>query len=73
MTRNITLSADDELIRRARDKAAREATTLNAVFRHWLERYVRSETAAQEYERLMAQLDHVEAGGTFDRDAMNAR
>jgi hypothetical protein len=67
------LSADDELIRRAREKAGREARTLNAVFRHWLERYVRSETAVQEYERLMAQLDHVESGGALDRDTMNAR
>lgn len=73
MTRNITLSADEELLRKAREKASREATTLNAVFRRWLDRYVRSDTAADGYERLMSELGHVEAGARFDRDQLNAR
>jgi hypothetical protein len=36
MLKNITLSADEELIRKAREKAQKEHTTLNASFRQWL-------------------------------------
>jgi plasmid stability protein len=57
--KNITLSADDDLIERARLRAAREKKTLNAAFRDWLERYARAETGRQEYEHLMKSLGHV--------------
>lgn len=70
---NITLSADENLIRRAREKAQRRATTLNAEFRAWLDRYVGRSRAAGDYETLMAQLGGGRAGGKFTRDEMNAR
>jgi hypothetical protein len=38
--RNVTLSADEQLLERARKKAALEHTTLNERFRRWLEQYV---------------------------------
>jgi hypothetical protein len=37
MLKNITLRAEENLIRRARERAAAENTTLNAEFRRWLE------------------------------------
>lgn len=37
--KNITLSADADLIEQARERARREHTTLNAQFRLWLEEY----------------------------------
>lgn len=37
--RNITLSADENLIDRARRRAESENTTLNNAFRSWLEQY----------------------------------
>jgi len=43
--RNITMSADDQLIDRARKKAARENTTLNERLRRWLEQYVGQRSA----------------------------
>ena len=43
---NITLSADKDLIERARLRAAREKTTLNAAFRDWLDRYAGRETGS---------------------------
>lgn len=39
--KNITLSADENLIAAARDMAANEGTTLNARFREWLESHGR--------------------------------
>jgi len=35
--KNITLSADESLIKAARERAMEENTTLNAQFRLWLE------------------------------------
>ena len=37
--KNITLSADETLIQRARLVARARETTLNAAFREWLEQY----------------------------------
>ena len=37
--RNITLSAEAELIDRARHRAESENTTLNSAFRGWLQQY----------------------------------
>jgi len=73
MTRNITLSADDSLIARARELAASRHQSLNQVFREWLERYVAEANAAENYRDLMDQLSNVEAGAHFDRDSMNER
>ncbi len=39
MLKNITLSADEALIREARRQAALQNTSLNALFREWLEQY----------------------------------
>jgi hypothetical protein len=36
MRKNVTLSAEESLIERARDKARKQRTTLNALFREWL-------------------------------------
>ena len=76
--KNITLSADDELIEAAREKAKRNKTTLNSEFRLWLKRYTASSKSAdrktQEYRRLMTALSDVSSGGKhFTREEMNER
>ncbi|MEM8899805.1 MAG: hypothetical protein AAGC85_16945 [Bacteroidota bacterium] len=73
MSKNITLSADAELIQRAREKARREKTSLNQRFREWLAKYVQSEKAAGSYSNLMEELAHVSPGKTFSRDELNER
>ncbi len=73
MSKNITLNADEKLIKRAREKARRENTTLNERFRQWLQRYVSSNDTVADYEQLMDKLNYTKAGGRFDRDAMNER
>ncbi len=70
--RNVTLSADDQLIDRARKKAVREHTTLNARFRQWLAQYV-GDAGGGEYRKLMKELKHVQAGHKFSRDELNER
>lgn len=73
MLRNITLSVEESTIAQARRRAAAENTTINELFRAWLERYVAQPLAADQYEALMARLDYVEAGRKFTREEMNER
>ena len=71
--KNITLSADDELIERARLVARSQHKTLNVAFREWLLHFTRQAGDVQEFEALMKQLRHVNAGRRFSRDEMNER
>ncbi len=71
--KNITLSADSDLIERARARARSQKKALNAAFREWLERYAGNGTTAADYNQLMNELRHVQAGRKFSRDEMNSR
>ena len=73
MVKNITLSADEALLRRARETAAREKRSLNSAFREWLARYAVAGVAAEDYEQLMRRLDYARAGGSFTREERNER
>ena len=72
--KNITFSADEKLIAKAREKARREKTTLNNRFREWLERYAKNkEKRAEEYEKLMDRLSNVQVSRKYTREEMNER
>jgi hypothetical protein len=71
--KNVTLSADEELIEQARLVARAQHKTLNAAFREWLLQYTAQAGAGQEVDSLMKRLRHVNAGGHFTRDEMNER
>ncbi len=79
MLKNITFSADETLIREARRQAALQNTTLNQLFREWLERYVvqqdseARQQAIARYDALMRRLAHVNAGRKFTREELNER
>ncbi len=73
MIKNITLSSDDALLQQARRRANAENTTLNELFRRWLEQYVTQPAAADQYAVLMTHLTHVQAGRAFNREEMNER
>ncbi|MBU2601682.1 MAG: hypothetical protein KKA32_05875 [Actinobacteria bacterium] len=73
MLRNVTLSADEELIALAREKAARQGTTLNSQFRVWLHAYIDQEQASCGYRELMRELAYARPGRRFTRDELNAR
>ncbi|MCG8603818.1 hypothetical protein MJD09_02320 [bacterium] len=73
MLKNITLSAESSLIQKAREKATRESTTLNAVFRQWLLRYVNSDKKTTDFDALMQSLEYARAAKIFGRDDMNER
>jgi hypothetical protein len=71
--KNLTFSADEDLIERARSIARSQKRTLNAAFREWLMEFTASEGDARSYDALMKNLRAVDAGGPFSRDAMNER
>src|SRR3990172_4776974 len=73
MLKNITFSAEEDLIKRARERAAAERTTLNEEFRRWLEKYVERPETAEAFAGLMEHFDYIRPGGSFRRYEMNER
>jgi predicted transcriptional regulator len=71
--KNITLSADEDLIERARMIAREQRRTLNEAFREWLAHFTQSAGEAQEFDSLMQRLQHVDAGRRFSREELNER
>jgi hypothetical protein len=71
--RNITLSAEDWLIERARLVAQSRHTTLNTAFREWMRQYAGADLADERYQAVMEGLKGVDAGRKFTRDEMNER
>lgn len=71
--KNITLSAEESVIKRARQRARLEHTTINAMFRHWLASYANRDKASTDYQALMDELSYAQAGQIFTRDELNER
>ena len=72
--KNITLSADGELIDAARRRATLERTTLNAQFRLWLSDYVGRERQASIAVAVMDEVQgKMRVGRKLNRDEMNER
>jgi len=71
--KNITLSADEDLIERARLIAREQRRTLNDAFREWLTQFSQSAGDAQGFDALMKRMRHVNAGRRFSRDELNER
>ena len=62
--KNVTFSADEQLIERAREKAKRDHKTLNTAFREWLERYAGSADRARDFDQVMDRLSGVRFPGS---------
>lgn len=73
--RNITFSAEDEMIEAARERAQREKTTLNEEFRRWLAEYANQELRVEEAMRIIDEVRlYAGTGGRrFSHDEMNER
>ena len=71
--KNITLSADEDLIERARAIARAQHKTLNAAFRECLAQFTASAGDAQSFDSLMKRMKHIDAGRQFSREEMNER
>jgi hypothetical protein len=71
--KNVTLSAEEVLIQKARSVARQRATSLNELFRAWLRDLTRQSGQTQNYDRLMERLDSRRSGRAFSREEMNER
>lgn len=72
--KNITLSADEELIEAARQRARAENTTLNEQFRVWLADYARREQQAEKAMAVVRELrGKLRVGRKLTREEMNER
>jgi hypothetical protein len=71
--KNITLTADEHLIERARAIAKAQRTTLNEAFRQWLTQFTGSTGDERSFDSLMHSLGHIDAGRHYSRDEMNER
>ncbi len=73
IVKNITLSAEEDLIEQARLVARSQHKTLNLAFREWLRQYTAQNGSRQEFTNLMERLKGVRAGRHFSREEMNER
>jgi len=73
--KNITLSAEENLIEAARQRATIEHTTLNEQFRIWLESYARHQQQVEEAISTIKDLQgkYSTGGRKFTREEMNER
>ena len=71
--KNITLSANEHTIELAREEARKRKTTLNALFREWIEDLAAREERRAQMESLFQEMGKYHSGGPFTRDQMNER
>ena len=72
--KNITFSADADIIERARDVARTQKRTLNDAFREWLVQFTQPSANLEEYDALMKRLRQtVSLHPPYTRDQMNER
>lgn len=73
MLKNVTFSSEEVVLERARERARRKNTSLNAEFRRWLSRYAEEPRAGEIYDDLMSRLDYAKLPRKLTRDEMNER
>lgn len=71
--KNITFRADDQLLEKARLRAASERKSLTDVFNEFLKNYSNSVKDISDYENLLQKLAYVKVGRKFTRKEMNER
>jgi len=73
---NLTLSLDDELLQKAREAALRDHTSVNALVREYLERYVDARSRRMEaLDALDALADRTRSASreSWTRDSLHER
>jgi plasmid stability protein len=75
--RNITVTVDDDIYRRARIKAAEQDTSVSALVREFLIDFARGESETERLKReeqsLRAQIRRFDASDRLTRDEIHAR
>lgn len=71
--KNITFSADEQILQEAREVARVGKTTLNQLFREWLAELVTRREREKKVAELLQRLRYADSGGVFPREVMNER
>lgn len=71
--KNVTFSANEKVIELAREEARARKTTLNALFRDWLEDLAQREQRRERVDAVFEEMAEYNAGGHFTREEMNER
>ena len=71
--KNVTFSADEETIELARAEARAQNTTLNALFRDWLDDIAQRDQRRDKIDAVFEEMAKYNAGGSFTREEMNER
>lgn len=69
--KNITFTADETIIKKAREKAKRENTSLNKRFGEWLKQYTSQGEENYHFDAVMDNLNYVNSGKKFTREELN--
>ncbi len=70
MFKKITLSAEEKLIGKAREKGQEEHSTSDARFRISQRQYVNRDLRVSDFDRLMDELSYTRPMGKFSRDEL---
>lgn len=73
LVKNITLTADEHLIEQARKAAADRHTTLNAMFREWLEDVAGRRERLRRFDEAMERTKYFSVDRKYTREEMNER
>lgn len=73
MVKNITFKADEVIIRKAREKALKNKTTLNNEFRFWLTNYIGEKQISKSYVNIMKKLEYARLKRKPTRVNLNER
>lgn len=73
---NLTLSLDDQLLQKAREAAVRDQTSVNALVREYLQRYVEARSRRMEAVDALdalAERTHSTSQETWSRESLHLR
>jgi RNase P/RNase MRP subunit p30 len=73
LVKNITLTADEQLIEQARKAAADRHTTLNAMFRDWLEDVAGRRERLRRFDEAIERTKDFSVDRKYTREEMNER
>lgn len=71
--KNITFTANETLIDKARARARKENTSLNRRFCEWLEQYATRGDKNADFDEVMKKIRYAIPGKKFSRDELNER
>lgn len=70
---NVTFRIQEDMLRKAREKAVRERKSLNNLVNQWLKSYSVAQDAAFDVHKYLNRVRGVKIGRKFTREEMNER